>query len=122
VPTAKYTTATKVRPILSMTKSNWVAVREFDGQDLVYFTHILAWRCGLWEIRYGINGDPADTVFEMEKCNDEYAQPNAMIDIENNFPYLRFPMKSVGSVIVEITFDDGTTDFTRANRGDVLIP
>ena len=122
VPTGKYTTATEVRPILSMTKTNWVNVRLFNDQDLVYFTHLMAWRCGLWEIRYGINGAPATEVLEMEPCNEEYAQPNAMIDVENYLPYITLPPGSVESIMVEITYDDGTTDFARANRGDVLIP
>lgn len=122
LPSGKYTTAVEVKPILGMTKTSWVAVRLYEGNDLLYFTHLMAWRCGLWEIRYGINGAPADTVFAMEPCNTDYAQPNAMIDMDNFPVYVTLPPNSVESVYVEILFDDGTTEFMRANRGDILIP
>lgn len=122
IPTGKYTTALEVRPILGMTKTNWVGVREFNDQDYVYFTHLMAWRCGLWDIRYGINGAPADIVVPMEPCNEEFAQPNVMVDIENYLPYKIYPLGSVESIYIEIVFDDGTTDFARFNRSDVRIP
>ena len=122
VPTGKYTTALEVRPILGMTKSNWVGVREFNDQDLVYFTHLMAWRCGLWDIRYGINGAPADTVMPMEPCNTEMAQPNVMMDIENFQPYVTYSLGEVESIYIEVVFDDGTTDFARFDRSDVRIP
>lgn len=74
IATGRYTTALEVRPILGMTKSKWVGVREFDGQDDIYFTHLMGWRCGLWDIRYGINGAPATNVVPMEPCNEHFAQ------------------------------------------------
>lgn len=122
VATGKFTTAVEVKPILGMTKSNWVAVRLYEGQDLVYFTHLLSWRCGLWDIRYGINGDPAENVLAMEPCHEDTAQPNGMTDVANFLPYIVLAPESVDSIYVEITFDDGTTDFAQFNRNEVLIP
>lgn len=122
IPTGKFTTATEVRPILGMTKSNWVAVRDYEGQDLVYFTHLLSWRCGLWDIRYGLNGAPATQVFPMEPCHADTASPNAMTDVANFLPYETFPSGHVTSIYVEIVMDDGTTDFAQFDRNEVLIP
>lgn len=122
IPTGKYTTAMEVRPILGMTKGNWIGVREYEGQDLIYFTHLMAWRCGLWDIRYGINGEPATTVVPMEPCHEDMAQPNVMIDVANFLPFVSHPLQSVESVYVEIVFDDGTTDFAQFNRDEVRIP
>lgn len=122
IPTGKYTTAIEVRPILGMTKGQWIGVREYEGQDLLYFTHLMAWRCGLWDIRYGINGAPAETVMVMEPCNEEFAQPNVMVDIENYLPFVAYPLGSVESVYVEIVFDDGTSDFAQYERDEVRIP
>lgn len=122
VPTGKYTTALEIRPILGMTKTNWVGVREYEGQDLLYFSHLMAWRCGLWDISYGINGAPADTVVSMEPCNEDYAQPNVMVDIANFPPYVTYPLGTIESVYVEIVFDDGTSDFAQFDRNEVRIP
>lgn len=120
--TGKYTTAMEVRPILGMTKSNWIGVREFNGQDYIYFTHLMAWRCGLWDIRYGINGAPANNVVAMEPCNEEFAQPNVVVDLQNFQPYVIYPLGAVESVYVEIVFDDGTSDFAQFDRAQVRIP
>ncbi|SEW21990.1 hypothetical protein SAMN04488515_1671 [Cognatiyoonia koreensis] len=122
IPLGKYTTALEVKPILGMTKSNWVAVRDFNGQDLLYFTHLLAWRCGMWDIKYGLNGEDATQTVPMEPCHEDLAAPNSLVEIEDYLPYVTLPAGSVESVYVEITYDDGTTDFARFNRNDIAIP
>ena len=121
VPTGKFTTAIEVRPILDVTKANWAAVRLYNGQDLVYFTGLLSWRCGLWDIRYGINGEAPTQVFEMEPCYLDMAQPNALNDVVNFLPYITLPPESVSSLTVEIRFDDGTTDTATYERAQIQI-
>lgn len=122
VATGKFTTAVEVKPIIGMTKPNWVAIRLYEGNDLVYFTHLLAWRCGLWEIRYSLNGDEALQTFPMEPCHEDTAQPNAMTDVANYLPYVSLPGESVDQVYVELVFDDGSTDFAVFSRQNVLMP
>ncbi len=122
IPTGKFTTAVEVKPILGMTKDNWVAVRAYEGQDLLYFSHLLAWRCGLWDISYGVNGAPAETVVGMEPCHEDTAQPNSLMDVINYPIYATLPLDSVETVYVEVVFDDGTTDFAQFNRSEILIP
>lgn len=121
-PTGKWTTASEVKPILQMTKPSWVAVRSYEGRDLVYFTSIVAMRCALWEVRYGFNDAPADNILPLEPCHMEYASPNAMIEIEDYLPYVEAPSGSVDVVSVSVTFDDGTIEHASFERGDVLIP
>lgn len=121
-PTGQFTTAAEIRPILLATTGNWVGVRDWNGQDLVYFTHLLAWRCGLWDIHYGVNGGPADTALPMEPCNTDTATPNALTDIENFLPYVSFPAGSVEEVSVTITFDDGEEMSMTYPRAQVQMP
>lgn len=116
-----FTTAAEVRPILEATKASWVAVREYDGNDLVYFTQALSWRCGLEAIRYGINGAPAATVLEMEPCHTDTAQPNALT-MESGTIYLTLPLQSVESVAVQLVLDDGTVIDASFDRKSVLMP
>jgi len=115
----QFTTAAEVRPILQATKGAWVAVREYDGQDLVYFTQLLSWRCGLSEIRYGLNGAPAETLFPMEPCYEGTTAPNA---VKSDDIYLRAPLGSVQGIALQITYDDGTTEAASFARAQVLMP
>ncbi|QQA44010.1 hypothetical protein [Pelagovum pacificum] len=120
-PTGQFTTATEVRQILEMTKPQWIAVREYDGRDLLYFTQLLSWRCGLWDITYSVNGGP-DEVFPMEPCHEGTATPNALTQVEDFLPYATLPLGSVESVSVTITYDDGGTDSASYERPQVLMP
>lgn len=120
-PTGKFTTAAEVKPILGMTTGNWVAVRAYNGQDLLYFTHLLAWRCGLWDIEYSVNDGPSQA-FAMEECHDDSATPNALTDVETYLPYVTLPMDSVEKVSVTVTFDDGTMQSVAFDRAAIQMP
>lgn len=119
-PTGKFTTAGEVRPILDMTKGNWVAVREYGGQDLIYFTHLLAWRCGLHQIRYALNDGPMQT-WDMPPCQTGTNAPNA-IDTDQGLPYIAQPPGSVTSLHIELLYDDLSTGTATFQRSDVLMP
>lgn len=120
VPTGKFTTATEVKPIMSATKANWIAVREYAGQDYLYVTQIWSWRCGMVQLRIGINGGPLE-VWPLPSCHEDQAMPNAIVEGDGN-PMRAFPPGSVNTVQVEITYDDLSTETARFSRTSVLMP
>lgn len=117
--TGKFLTATEVRPILTATKSSWIAVREFDGNDLLYFTHLLAWRCGLYEVNFSINGGELQP-FPIPECAPDIV--NAMAIPEDAQVYLTYELGSVQSIEVTLLYDDLGTDTASYERSAVLTP
>ncbi len=116
-----FTTAAEVKPILTATKGNWVAVREYEGKDLIYFTQLEAWRCALDGVKFGINGGEPTQVWELEQCYEGESTPNAM-KLEDGLPYFVLPLGMVKSLSVEITYDDGTTDTATYERKAIMTP
>lgn len=119
VATGRFLTALEVRPILTATKPNWVALRDWQGQDLLYVTQILSWRCGLVALRVGINGG-APQVWPLPECRVDTAQPAAILD--GDTVYQAYPAGTIQEITVELTYDDLTTDTARFERAAVMMP
>lgn len=116
-----FTTAAEVRPILESTKPNWIAVRDYDGQDWLYFTQILSWRCGLSEIWFAVNDGPEEKL-DMEACHEDTNAPNTMRS-ERLEQFLRtYPPGTVRRVAIRLVLDDGTEDSAAYDRKAVEIP
>lgn len=120
VPSGKFTTATEVKPILAATKPNWIAIRLYEGIDYLYVTQIWSWRCGLVQLRVGVNGGPLE-VWPLPPCHEEYSTPNAVLEGDGN-PLRTYPPNSIATVDVEVTFDDLSTDRAQFTRSSVLMP
>lgn len=93
----------QVKNILDITKTSWVAYRDFNGNQLIYFTHLEGWKCGIAEVKYGLNGADLDKLWMLETCNPN--NPNA---ITKDNIWLTFPLGSIQNIDVQLTFDDGT--------------
>lgn len=117
-----FTSAAEVKPILSAIKPQWIAVREWDGQDLIYFTNLLAWRCGVDSVAYGVNGAAPDVALVIEPCYEDEAQPNALKMDQGVLPFVTQGLASVQSVTVLVTYDDGSTETADYARAAVLMP
>ncbi|WP_075995321.1 hypothetical protein [Salaquimonas pukyongi] len=86
--------------------SGWVAFRNWNGQQLVYFTALQTLHCRLSEIRYSINSDLLDKRFELVKCNPQnpLALPSGsgLEDIA-----IQLPPETARTVAVQVVWDDG---------------
>ncbi|ASM72791.1 MULTISPECIES: hypothetical protein [Roseobacteraceae] len=120
VATGKFLTALEVKPILTATKSSWVAVRDYNGQDLVYVTHLWSWRCGLLQIEMALNGGAME-VWPMPACHLDSNAPAAITDADG-LPYRVFAAGSVQQLDVRITYDDLSVDTISVERKAVLMP
>lgn len=98
------------RKILDMTASSWMSFREFNGL-LVYYTHLVTYRCAIREVRIGIDTTVPDKVLQLPPCNMK--EPHAIP--HNVSPYLKLP-GSTKSVSVELTFRDGSLSELRNFR------
>ena len=119
VPTGKFTTATEVKPILSATRGNWVGVRKWEGQDLIYVTHIWAWRCGLVALEVSINSGPFED-WPLPACHMDIASPNSILE-EDGLPYRAFGLNSIIEVAVRVTYDDLSVEEARFPRGAIAM-
>ncbi|UWR17271.1 hypothetical protein K3754_12690 [Sulfitobacter sp. M368] len=119
-PTGKFTTAAEVKPILNATKGNWVAVRDYDGNDLLYVTHLWSWRCGLAAMAISVNNEPMQN-WPLPPCHTQFSTPNAILE-DDGFPYLKLKQGAVHSITIQVVYDDLSMDVATFQRGDVLVP
>ena len=105
------------RKILDMTATSWLAFREFNGL-LVYYTHLMSYRCAIREVRIGIDSAVPDKVLKMPPCD-----PRDPFEIPHDAqPYLKVaPVTQF--VSVELTYRDGSVSEIKSFRkSSGLIP
>jgi uncharacterized caspase-like protein len=98
------------RKILDMTATSWLSFREFNGL-LVYFTHLVSYRCAIREARIGIDTAVPDKVLKMPPCDlkDPSAIPNgAQL-------YMKLP-PNTQFMSVELTYRDGSVSEIKSFR------
>jgi uncharacterized caspase-like protein len=98
------------RKILDMTPTSWLSFREFNGL-LVYYTHLMSYRCAIREVRIGIDSAVPDKVLKMPPCDPR--DPSAIpYDAQ---PYLKLA-PTTQFVSVELTYRDGSVSETKSFR------
>ena len=88
--------------------TSWISFREYNGL-LVYFSHLITYRCAIDEVRYGIDDGAVSEVWPLPDCDP--ANPHTVPDdaqIYRNIP------ENTRSMSVQITYADGSVSETRS--------
>src|SRR4030088_348331 len=64
------------KQIVALIKANWIAFRHYSGRQFIYFSNLLAYRCGLTKTPYPVISYALDRVFPLPPCDP--AQPLAL--------------------------------------------
>jgi Caspase domain len=98
------------RKILDMTATSWLSFREFNGL-LVYYTHLMSYRCAIREVRIGIDSSVPDKVLKMPPCDPR--DPSAIP--ASATPYLKLA-PTTQFISVELTYRDGSLSEIKSFR------
>jgi hypothetical protein len=98
------------RKILDMTATSWLSFREFNGL-LVYYTHLMSYRCAIREARIGIDTAVPDKVLKMPPCDPR----DPSVIPHDAQPYLKLA-PSTSFVSVELTYRDGSVSEIKSFR------
>ena len=96
-------------------KAQMISFKQDGDVDFVYFTNLLAWRCGVAQILVGLNGAAPTIPYPMEPCHRDLREPNTLKLDRPEFPiYLKMPAGSAQTMTLRILYEDGT-------RADFLV-
>jgi hypothetical protein len=98
------------RKILDMTATSWLSFRDFNGV-LVYYTHLMSYRCAIREVRVGIDSAVPDKVLKMPPCDPR----DPSVIPHDATPYLKLA-PATKSVSVELTYRDGSVSEIKSFR------
>ena len=93
----------QMKKILNMTQNSWVSFRDFNGKQLIYFTHLEAYTCGIKEVHYSLNSDDLDKVWELQPCASK-----GISGVKKDMIYLKLPLGTAKSIALQLIFTDGT--------------
>lgn len=100
----------QMRVALEATGHQWVAFRNWQGRQLIYFTHLVAWKCAIREVRYVINGQGLSERFPLPACNP---QNPFLVDAEKDRIFLSFAPGAVREIGIRLVYGDGTESEVR---------
>jgi len=90
------------KSILEMTSNSWLMFNE-DNPAMLYYTHLVAFRCTLTSVMLGFDGAPPDRPLILPPCDRK--NPNEIPD--GLIPITTIPA-SAQSVTAQITYTDGS--------------
>lgn len=94
------------KKLLGITKNNWVHFRDYNGRQLIYFTHLEVYRCGLKQVKYSLNSGVLDKEWVLDPC--DLKKPHEINVTPDNLPYISLPLGTAKSISIQLTFKDGS--------------
>ena len=85
----------------------WVAFRNYNGKQLLYFSMLQTLHCRLAEIRYSINSEALDQTVDLVKCNKAIPFNIGEKDILQGRIYKSMPLDTAKWVAVQVVWEDG---------------
>lgn len=100
------------RKLLEMTSGSWLLLQDgYNSGPLLYYSHLISYRCGIRQVRVGINSTVPDQPLALPPCNEK--DPMA---IPSNAPsYMKVP-PATSLVSVELTYQDGSVSEVKTFR------
>ena len=95
------------KQILEQFTTGWISYRHYNGKLLVYFSHLVSYRCSLASVRYGIDSETPDREFPLSECNTRDPHSVRTADGRDSKIYMSVP-RSTGFMSVQLTYRDGT--------------
>lgn len=121
-PPTDFTTPEGAAYIHQAIKDQILSFKEDGDLDYIYFTTILSWRCGVQELYYGLNDDPAVTQFPLEPCYRDLRAPNTHKELGTTYPFfIKLPKGSAQNVTLRVIYEDGASaTFTSARAKNLV--
>ena len=94
--------------ILEQMSNSWVSYRKWNGKMLIYFTHLISYRCAIDSVEYGFDTDTPDREYRLAECDPN--NPHAVETASGNPGdiYATVP-RGTGFTSLRLTYKDGTT-------------
>lgn len=98
--------------MLNAITGSWLSFRDYDGKTLLYFTMLMSYRPVISEIRYSLDGETLDRIYEF-KPSDK------MFEVGDELVFLSVP-NDTQFAMVQVTFKDGTLSAVQKvmNKGE----
>lgn len=94
-----------------------MSFRNYNGEQLIYFTHLQSYSCGLDAVHYSLNSTALDREWKLQPCNPK--NPHA---IGPGKPYITMPLETAEWIAVQITFADATkSEIVRITKDGILL-
>lgn len=103
----------QMRMMIEAGADQWIAFRDYNGRQLIYFTHFVSMKCGIAELRYSVNSTELDQVWPLPDCHEQIP---FHVDPETDQIYLDLELGAAETVTVLVRYLDGGQSPVRTYR------